>query len=228
MVTNPMQVKILLVDDEPDILEFLSYNLQKEGYAVHVASNGDEALEIADQVKPNIIILDLMMPGKDGIVTCGLLRENPKLQDTMILFLTARSEDYLQIAGLDIGADDFITKPIKPKILVAKIKALSRRLSSESSSDVFVYGELSIDRERFKVIYKGTEIVLTKKEFDLLQLLASKPGKVFERDYIMNEVWGREVIVGDRTIDVHMSKLREKLGDDLIKTVKGMGYKFEL
>lgn len=228
MVTNPMQVKILLVDDEPDILEFLSYNLQKEGYAVHIASNGDEALEIADQVKPNIIILDLMMPGKDGIVTCGLLRENPKLQDTMILFLTARSEDYLQIAGLDIGADDFITKPIKPKILVAKIKALSRRLSSEASSDVFVYGDLSIDRERFKVIYKGAEIVLTKKEFDLLQLLASKPGKVFERDYIMNEVWGREVIVGDRTIDVHMSKLREKLGDDIIKTVKGMGYKFEL
>jgi two-component system, OmpR family, alkaline phosphatase synthesis response regulator PhoP len=228
MVTNPMQVTILLVDDEPDILEFLSYNLQKEGYAVHTASNGDEALEIADRVKPNIIILDLMMPGKDGIVTCGLMRENRKLQDSLILFLTARSEDYLQIAGLDIGADDFITKPIKPKILVAKIKALSRRLSSEVSKNVFVYDDLIIDREKFKVTYKAHEIALTKKEFDLLQLLTSKPGKVFERDYIMNEVWGREVIVGDRTIDVHMSKLREKLGEDLIKTVKGIGYKFEL
>ncbi len=228
MVTNPMQVKILLVDDEPDILEFLSYNLQKEGYIVHTASNGDEALEIADRIKPSIVILDLMMPGKDGIVTCGLMRENRNLKDTLILFLTARSEDYLQIAGLDIGADDFITKPIKPKILVSKIKALSRRLRGEDNKDVFIYGDLIIDREKFKVTYKSNEIVLTKKEFDLLQLLASKPGRVFERDYIMNEVWGREVIVGDRTIDVHMSKLREKLGDDLIKTIKGMGYKFEL
>ncbi len=228
MATNPKQIKVLLVDDEPDILEFLSYNLQKEDYIVYTASNGDEAVEMADSVKPNIIILDLMMPGKDGIVTCGLLRDNPKLNEVVIVFLTARSEDYLQIAGLDIGADDFITKPIKPKILIAKIKALSRRLNSEDNKEVFIYGDLIIDREKFKVTYKGNEINLTKKEFDLLQLLASRPSKVFERDYIMNEVWGREVIVGDRTIDVHMSKLREKLGDDLIKTVKGMGYKFEL
>jgi two-component system, OmpR family, alkaline phosphatase synthesis response regulator PhoP len=227
MILNQQQFKILLVDDEPDILEFLSYNLKKENYIVLTASNGDDAIEIANKERPDIIILDLMMPVKDGIVTCGLLRENPKLANTLILFLTARNEDYLQIASFDIGGDDFITKPVKPKLLVARIKAMTRRLNKEENNQLVSYGDIKIDREKFRVTVKEVEIVLTKKEFDLLLLLISKPGKVFERDYIMNEVWGREVIVGDRTIDVHMSKLREKLGENYIKTVKGMGYKFE-
>jgi two-component system, OmpR family, alkaline phosphatase synthesis response regulator PhoP len=227
MILNQQQFKILLVDDEPDILEFLSYNLKKENYIVLTASNGDDAIEIANKERPDIIILDLMMPVKDGIVTCGLLRENPKLANTLILFLTARNEDYLQVASFDIGGDDFITKPVKPKLLVARIKAMTRRLNKEENNQLVSYGDIKIDREKFRVTVKEVEIVLTKKEFDLLLLLISKPGKVFERDYIMNEVWGREVIVGDRTIDVHMSKLREKLGENYIKTVKGMGYKFE-
>ncbi len=222
------EIKVLLVDDEPDILEFLGYNLTKEGFDVYTASNGDEAIAEADNVKPDIIILDLMMPGKDGIVTCSLLKENKKLENTIILFLTARNEDYLQIAGFDVGADDFITKPVKPKILVAKIKALTRRLLMEKGSTIVKYGDLQIDREKFKIMISGNEIILTKKEFELLELLVSKPGKVFERDIIMNAIWGREVIVGDRTIDVHMSKLREKIGENYIKTIKGIGYKFEL
>lgn len=227
---NNNEYKILLVDDEPDILEFLSYNLKKEGYNVFTANNGKEAVAVAKKENPHLIILDVMMPDMDGIETCREIREIPGLKDVMIAFLTARSEDYSQIAGFDVGADDYINKPIKPRVLISRIKALLRRgASSDSnkSTDKVDMGGIKIDRERYLIIQDGNEINLPKKEFELLALLASKPGKVFTRDVILDKVWGGDVVVGDRTIDVHIRKLREKLGEDFIKTVKGIGYKFE-
>lgn len=221
--------KILLVDDEPDILEFLSYNLKKEAYNVYIASNGKEAVMIAKKENPHLIILDVMMPDMDGIETCREIREIPGLKDVMIAFLTARNEDYSQIAGFDVGADDYINKPIKPRVLISRIKALLRRSGyiDSSSTDKADMGGIKIDRERYVVAKNGVEINLPKKEFELLALLASKPGKVFTREAILDKVWGGDVIVGDRTIDVHIRKLREKLGEDFIKTIKGIGYKFE-
>lgn len=221
--------KILLVDDEQDILEFLSYNLKKEGYEVYTATNGKEAIEIAKKETPDLVILDVMMPDMDGMETCQRIREIPKLKDVMIAFLTARNEDYSQIAGFDVGADDYINKPIKPRVLISRIKALLKRsgsVSTQSNENINVAG-LEIDRERYLILRNGEEINLPKKEFELLALLASKPGKVFTRETILDKVWGGEVVVGDRTIDVHIRKLREKLGEELIKTVKGIGYKFD-
>jgi two-component system alkaline phosphatase synthesis response regulator PhoP len=223
-------IKILLVDDEPDILEILSYNLSAEGYLISTASNGLEAVKKAKKLQPHLIIMDVMMPEMDGIEACEKIRILPELKDTVITFLTARGEDYSQVAGFEAGADDYITKPIKPKVLVSKIKSLLRRLNDASStvnSEVINIGELTIDREAYKIISKGIEIVLPRKEFELLSLLASKPGKVFKRDEILDKVWGNEVVVGGRTIDVHIRKLREKIGDDSFKTIKGVGYKFQ-
>lgn len=221
--------KILLVDDEPDILEFLSYNLAKEGYEVFTANTGKEGLDIAKKVRPDLVILDVMMPEMDGIETCRELRQNNDLKNVLVAFLTARGEDYSQIAGFDAGADDYITKPIKPRVFVSRVKALLRRSGEEVSKEdnMLSLGELKIDREKYLVYYGETEMQMPKKEFELLYLLASKPGKVFNRDEILRSVWGQEVVVGDRTIDVHIRKLREKLDDKFIKTVKGVGYKFE-
>lgn len=222
--------KILLVDDEPDILEFLSYNLKKEGYRVSTANNGKEALRLAKEEHPDLIIIDVMMPDMDGIETCSQIRELPELKNVLIVFLTARSEEYSQIAGFDAGADDYINKPIKPRLLVSRIKALLRRGKvndvNETSNNIDL-GGIKIDRERYLVMQNGKEITLPKKEFELLILLTSKPGKVFTREEILNKVWGGEVVVGDRTIDVHIRKLREKLGDNYFRTVKGIGYTFE-
>ena len=223
-------IKILLVDDEPDILEILSYNLIAEGYTVLAAANGLEAVKSAKKNQPHLILMDVMMPEMDGIEACEQIRTFPELKDTVITFLTARGEDYSQVAGFEAGADDYITKPIKPKVLISKIKSLLRRLNDTSSkvnSEVINIGELTIDREAYKIISKGIEIVLPRKEFELLSLLASKPGKVFKRDEILDKVWGNEVVVGGRTIDVHIRKLREKIGDDSFKTIKGVGYKFQ-
>jgi two-component system, OmpR family, alkaline phosphatase synthesis response regulator PhoP len=222
--------KILLVDDEPDILEILSYNLSAEGYQISTATNGVEAVKKAKKHLPHLIIMDVMMPEMDGIEACEKIRMLPQLKDTIITFLTARGEDYSQVAGFEAGADDYITKPIKPKVLISKIKSLLRRLNDDSSkvnSEVVHIGELTIDREAYKIISKGKEIVLPRKEFELLSLLASKPGKVFKRDEILDKVWGNEVVVGGRTIDVHIRKLREKIGDNSFKTIKGVGYKFQ-
>lgn len=224
--------KILLVDDEPDILEFMEYNLKKEKYSVFTANNGKEALAVAKREKPDLIILDIMMPEMDGIETCRALREIPEFRNTLIAFLTARNEDYSQVAGFDVGADDYITKPIKPRVLISRINALFRRYKNsdpnhEANKNVLSVGDLMIDREQYHVMKGDEKIELPRKEFELLALLASKPGKVFTRDEILERVWGNEVIVGDRTIDVHIRKLREKLGEDLIKTVKGIGYKFD-
>ncbi len=223
------EYKILLVDDELDILEFLSYNLRKEGYIVLNASNGKTAVSIVKKEKPHLIILDIMMPDMDGIETCREIRELPGLKDTAIAFLTARNEDYSQIAGFDVGADDYITKPVKPRVLVSRIKALLKRTSNAipDTPNKMDLGGIKIDRERYVVVKDGIDISLPKKEFELIALLASKPGKVFTREVILDTVWGGEVVVGDRTIDVHIRKLREKLGEELIKTVKGIGYKFE-
>lgn len=223
------QYKILLVDDESDILEFLSYNLKKEGYDVYTALNGRQAIDIAKKVNPHLIILDVMMPGMDGIETCREIRELPDMKNVLVAFLTARNEDYSQIAGFDVGADDYINKPIKPRVLSSRIKALLRRggIVENVTSDKVDLGGIRIDRERYVIFKDDVEISLPKKEFELLALLASKPGKVFAREIILDKVWGGDVIVGDRTIDVHIRKLREKLGDDYIKTVKGIGYKFE-
>jgi two-component system alkaline phosphatase synthesis response regulator PhoP len=220
--------KILLVDDEQDILDFLSYNLIKEGYQVQTANNGHDAIALAKKNPPNLIILDVMMPELDGMETCRQLREIDSLKDVVIAFLTARNEDYSQIAGFDVGADDYITKPIKPRVLASRIKALLRRNSAiETNTEKVDLGGISIDKDKYLVVKDGMEINLPKKEFKLLALLATKPGKVFTRENILQQVWGDEVIVGDRTIDVHIRKLREKLGDDYIKTIKGIGYKFE-
>ena len=220
--------KILVVDDEPDILEFLSYNLEKEGFLVETAENGKQALEKAKKNQPDIVLLDVMMPEMDGIEACRTMREMPQFEHTIIAFLTARTEDYSQIAGFETGADDYISKPIKPRVLVSRLKALLRRYEAKESKSSFLdVGNIQIDRERYLMIFNGKEMAVPRKEFELLYLLASKPGKVFKRDEILNEIWGRDIIVGDRTIDVHIRKLREKLGEDLIKTVKGIGYKFE-
>ncbi len=223
--------KILLVDDEPDILEFLSYNLKKEGYEVFTAMDGDSAITIALDKIPHLILMDVMMPGKDGVGTCEEMRSYPQLDDSIIAFLTARAEDYSQIAGFEAGADDYISKPIKPKLLQSRIKALLKRYSKLEVSEtkenkISKESSLSIDKERFVVIRDGEELTLPKKEFELLALLMSKPEKVFSREEIFNLVWGDDIIVGDRTIDVHIRKLREKIGDEHIKTLKGVGYKF--
>lgn len=223
--------RILLVDDEDDILEFLTYNLEKEGFNISTAKNGVKALEVAQQVDPHLVLLDVMMPHMDGIETCEELRKIPQLKNVLIAFLTARGEDYSQIAGFEAGGDDYITKPIKPKLLTSKVKALLKRYrkvdkalhDSEMPSEI---KDIQIDKERYIVILKGEELFLPKKEFELLNLLISKPEKVFTREEIFQNVWGDNIIVGDRTIDVHIRKLREKLGQDYIKTVKGVGYKF--
>ncbi|MDG1380191.1 MAG: response regulator transcription factor [Flavobacteriaceae bacterium] len=222
-------IKILLVDDEPDILEIVGYNLSTEGYQVITANNGLEGVRKAEKERPQLIILDVMMPEMDGIEACEKIRQLPELKDVVITFLTARGEDYSQVAGFDAGADDYITKPIKPKVLMSRVKALLRRYKESHDSvseDVVKIGNLTIDRDAYKIMLKDQEISLPRKEFELLYLLASKPGKVFKRDDILDKVWGNEVIVGGRTIDVHIRKLREKLGDELFKTVKGVGYKF--
>lgn len=220
---------ILLVDDEPDILDFLSYNLKKEGYTVYTANNGAEGLAIAKEKKPHLIVLDIMMPEMDGVETCRQLKEIPELKNTIITFLTARNEEYTQITGFEVGADDFITKPIKPRVFISRVKALLRRYKSDTpvAATVVDLGAIKIDTEQHRV-YKNSEVIeLPRKEFALLLLLSSKPGKVFKREVILDSVWGDDVVVGDRTIDVHIRKLREKLGEEYIKTVKGIGYKFE-
>ncbi len=220
-------ILILLVDDEPDILEIVGYNLSSEGYQVITADNGSDGVKLAKKHKPHLIILDVMMPEMDGIEACELIRKSPELEDTIIAFLTARGEDYSQMAGFDAGADDYITKPIKPKVLVSKVKALLRRYrENEKSANIVHLGDITINREEYKISQGDQEMALPRKEFELLSLLASKPGKVFKREDILDNVWGNDIVVGGRTIDVHIRKLREKIGDDKIKTVKGVGYKF--
>lgn len=225
---NP-SIKILVVDDEEDILEFVSYNLKKEGYTLFTAQNGYEAIRVAKDQQPQLILLDIMMPGMDGIETCREIRNMSNLQSTVIAFFTARNEDYSLIAGLDAGADDYITKPIRPRVLISKVSALLRRFGkSVTTADmVITRGNIVIDTEKYLVFQDGKEIFLPRKEFELLSLLASKPGRVFSREEIFNRIWSDDVIVSDRTIDVHIRKIREKLGDNVIKTVKGVGYKFE-
>lgn len=220
-------VKILLVDDESDVLDFMKYNLEKEGFWVYTAQDGLEGLQLAKKINPDIIILDLMMPKLDGIETCRELRALPEFKNTIITFLTARDEDYSQIAGFEVGADDYITKPIKPRVFISRIRALLRRLETNSGDVKLKVGDIVIDRERYVVVKNGTEIQLPRKEFELMSLLVSKPGRVFKREEILSKVWGNETIVGDRTIDVHIRKLREKIGDDYFKTIKGIGYKFD-
>ena len=219
--------KILIADDEPDILEILSFNLSAEGYEIITAKNGDEALDKAKQHMPDLIILDVMMPGKNGIEVCNILRSQPIFNTTLIIFLTAMADESAEIKGLETGADDYITKPVSPKILTSKVNAFFRRLANEGTSTIKV-GNFEIDREKYLVSFGDTEIVLARKEFELVALLASKPGKVFLRNEILNRIWGTDVIVGDRTIDVHIRKIRQKLGVDCISTVKGVGYKFEI
>lgn len=223
-------IKILLVDDEPDILEIVNYNLSSEGYEIYTAKNGIEGVAKAKKKKPHLIILDVMMPEMDGIEACEIIRNTSGLENTIIVFLTARGEDYSQVAGFDAGADDYITKPIKPKVLVSKVKALLRRLKDDAQEqeDIVKVGNIVINREEYKIINDGTELILPRKEFELLALLTSKPSKVFKREVILDKVWGNEVVVGGRTIDVHIRKLREKIGEDHFKTVKGVGYKFVL
>lgn len=217
--------KILLVDDEPDILEIISYTLKNEGYSVYTAANGIEAIDLARKINPTLIILDVMMPQMDGVEACEIIRNDSEIGDTIITFLSARGEDYSQIAGFNAGADDYITKPIKPRVLKSKIKSLLRRSNSEDK-DFINFENMTIDRNTYKLIIEGNELSLPKKEFELLFLLCSKPGKVFKREFILESVWGKEVVVGDRTIDVHIRKLREKIGDSYFKTIKGVGYKF--
>jgi two-component system alkaline phosphatase synthesis response regulator PhoP len=218
---------ILLVDDEADILEFLSYNLRKEGFKVFTASDGEEGVRMTQQFQPSLILMDIMMPKMDGIEACQFIRKDLNLQQPIIAFLTSRAEDYAQIAGFEAGADDYITKPIRPRLLISKVESLLRRLSNNllNSSSVKTIN-LIIEREKFSVQLDGKKIILPKKEFELLELLASRPGKVFNRDQILNIVWGNETVVGERTIDVHIRKLREKLGDAYIRTIKGVGYTF--
>lgn len=220
------KIKILLVDDEPDILEILEFNLSNEGYQIFTAENGKEALALADQHIPHLIILDVMMPVMDGIETCERLRMDKRFQNTIIMFLSARGEDYSHVVAFESGADDYVTKPIKPRILNSKVKAMLRRFLKDDVDGNIVIGDMEINVEEYKVNHQGKEIILPRKEFELLYLLASKPGKVFKRLKIMESVWGSDVIVGDRTIDVHIRKLREKIGDQYFKTVKGVGYKF--
>ncbi len=216
---------ILIVDDEPDIVEILSYNFKKEGYTVHSATNGKEAIEIALEEQPKIILLDVMMPVLDGIETCRILRENDMFDDTLILFLTARSEDYSEIAGFESGADDFIKKPIKPRTLIVRINSLLKRKYKDSKgNNIFKIGELVLERENRKVTLEGEKISLPKKEFEILELLMRKPEKVFTRNEIYRKIWGNNIIVGERTLDVHIRKLRKKLKKNYIKTSKGIGY----
>ena len=220
-------ITILIVDDEPDILEILSYNLSNEGYNVETADNGSKAVKMAKKIKPQLIILDVMMPEMDGIEACEQLRKIKSLEDTVITFLTARGEDYSQVAGFEAGADDYITKPIKPKVLISKIKALLRRFRSDKKEkQIYKVGNITINKDEYKVIQGDVEMPLPRKEFELLSLLTSEPGKVFKREDILDSVWGNDVVVGGRTIDVHIRKLREKLGDKSFKTIKGVGYKF--
>ncbi len=224
------EIKILLVDDEQDILEIVGFNLQQEGYQIVTASNGREAVAVAKKEIPQLIIMDVMMPEMDGMEACEAIRKIPELNNVIITFLTARSEDYSQVAGFDAGADDYIAKPIKPKLLVSKVKALLRRLKDNENvnSETINVGGIEINREEYKIIKDDLAIVLPRKEFELFYLLASKPGKVFTREEILDKVWGSEVVVGGRTIDVHIRKLREKIGEDLFVTIKGVGYKFEI
>lgn len=220
--------KVLLVDDDPDIREMIAFNLEKDGFEVTTAQNGRQALELAVRNVPDLVLLDVMMPEMDGMDTCREMREHPLLKNVLIAFLTARNEDYSQIAGFDAGADDYISKPIKPRVLISKVKALLRRnASGDQLVDVAASSGISIDKDRYVVYKDGEQLTLPKKEFELLALLVSAPGRVFTRDVILGSVWGNDVIVGDRTIDVHIRKLREKLGDHYFKTVKGVGYKFE-
>ncbi|MEM1324589.1 MAG: response regulator transcription factor [Bacteroidota bacterium] len=221
--------KILIVDDEPDILEILKFNLDKEGYTTFIAANGEEGIKVAEEENPDLVVLDIMMPRMDGVEVCRYLRQKEKFNHTLIAFLTARDEDYSQIAALEVGGDDYITKPIRPRVLISRIKALLRRARTAEAEELatVTLGNLTVNKERISVTKDGQEIELAKKEFELLSLLISKPGKVFSRDEIFNKVWGTDVIVGNRTIDVHIRKLREKIGDEYIKTIKGIGYKFE-
>ena len=223
-------ITILCVDDEPDILEILKYNLSSEGYNVLTANDGLSAISKAKEIIPNLIIMDIMMPNMDGIEACEKLRADQKFNDTIIMFLTARGEDYSHVAAYEAGADDYVTKPVKPKVLVSKVKGLLRRLKKviENNINDIEFENIKIDREKYKVYISDKTLNLPRKEFELLYLLASKPDKVFKRDKIMEMVWGGEVIVGDRTIDVHIRKLREKIGDKYFKTIKGVGYKFVL
>jgi len=220
--------KVLIADDEQDILDILRFNLEAEGYEVFTAGNGILALEKAKQVLPDLIILDIMMPFKNGIETCDQLRLLPEFKKTLIVFLTALSDDSTEVKGLESGADDYLIKPIRPKVLISKVNALFRRINEPSQSEKITIGELTIDRSTYSVFYNNNEITLARKEFELLSLLASKPGKVFLRNEILQQIWGTEVIVGDRTIDVHIRKIRQKLDLDCITTVKGVGYKFDL
>ena len=222
-------IKILLVDDEPDIREIIGYNLSNEGYQVYEASDGEKAVRKAEEIIPHLIIMDIMMPNLDGISACELLRGNPKLQATVVMFLTARGEDFSYVAAFDAGADDYVTKPIKPKVLLSKVKGLLRRFkNADATPAVLNLGNITIDREEYKVSQGDQSYTLPRKEFELLYLLASCPGKVHKREKIMEKIWGSDVVVGDRTIDVHIRKLREKVGDHYFKTVKGVGYKFEI
>jgi two-component system alkaline phosphatase synthesis response regulator PhoP len=231
MVEKDNTPRILLVDDEEDILEFVSYNLQREGFKVYSARNGIEALEMAGKVRPDLVILDVMMPEMDGIAACEEIRKLPSCKNVIIAFLTARGEDYSQIAGFEAGADDYITKPIRPKVLISRVKALLKRAGgfntdSNENEKILNIGDMVLDKERYLLLIEGRELTLPRKEFELLSLLVSKPDKVFTRDEIYKGVWGNNVIVGDRTIDVHIRKLREKIGNDHIRTLKGIGYKF--
>jgi two-component system alkaline phosphatase synthesis response regulator PhoP len=220
--------KVLLVDDEPDIVEMLKYNLEREGYSVQTALNGKDALKSAKSWRPDLVVLDIMMPGMDGVEVCMQLRQLPEFKHTVITFLTARGEDYSQIAGFDAGADDYITKPVRPKVFVSKVKALLKRSGADKpEGKILESNGIKVDLERVMVYVGDQELQLPKKEFELLTLLIGKPGKVFKRDEIYSQIWGNELFVGDRTIDVHIRKLREKIGDDRIKTIKGIGYKFD-
>ena len=222
------EIKILLVDDEPDIIEIIRFNLNSEGYQIFTASDGLKAIKLAEKHMPNLIIMDVMMPNMDGIEACENLRKDNRFNETIIMFLSARGEDFSYVAAFDAGADDYVTKPIKPKVLISKVKALLRRLKDEDKAgDVIKVGNIEINREEYKIIRQDEEIVLPRKEFELFYLLATKPGKVFTREEILDKVWGNEVVVGGRTIDVHIRKLREKIGDDFFKTIKGVGYKIE-
>lgn len=227
MIPDTKTRTILIADDEPDILEIIHFNLQAQGYNVINASNGNEAVDLSKSLKPDLIILDVMMPGKTGFEVCEILRANKEFKDTIIIFLTALNDDNTQIKGLETGGDDYITKPISPKVLISRVNALFRRIVKETGS-ILQIGDLSIDRENYVVTLHNQEIILARKEFELLALLASKPAKVFLRDEILDKVWGTEVIVGDRTIDVHVRKLRQKLGDDSIATIKGVGYRLNV
>jgi len=225
---DPKGKKILIADDEPDILEIISYNLKMEGYDVVTAKDGEDALQKAKISKPDLIILDVMMPNKNGMEVCKILRAQPAFHETLIIFLTALNDELSHVRGLEYGADDYLSKPISPKVLVTKVNSLFRRFSKSDDNQILEQGDLVIDPGQFLVIYKGENISLAKKEFELIYLLASRPGRVFLRNEILNQIWGADVIVGDRTIDVHIRKIRQKLGIDCITTVKGVGYKFEL